>query len=44
VRRKIDPSGEVADNASPALASIRERLRKQKSRLRSTLDSFSART
>ena len=40
VRRKIDPSGEVADNASPALAAIRERLRKQKSRLRSTLDSF----
>jgi DNA mismatch repair protein MutS2 len=40
VRRKIEPSGEVADDASPALASIRERLRKQKSRLRSTLDSF----
>jgi DNA mismatch repair protein MutS2 len=40
VRRQIEPSGEVADNASPALASIRERLRKQKSRLRSTLDSF----
>ena len=40
VRRKIEPSGEVADSASPALASIRERLRKQKSRLRSTLDSF----
>jgi DNA mismatch repair protein MutS2 len=40
VRRKIDPSGEVADHASPALASIRDRLRKQKSRLRSTLDSF----
>ena len=40
VRRKIEPSGEVADNASPALASIRERLRKQKSRLRTTLDSF----
>ncbi|MGH9242002.1 MAG: hypothetical protein ACRD3G_28485, partial [Vicinamibacterales bacterium] len=40
VRRKIEPSGEVADHASPALASIRERLRKQKSRLRSTLDSF----
>ena len=40
VRRKIEPSGEVADNASPALASIRERLRRQKSRLRSTLDSF----
>jgi DNA mismatch repair protein MutS2 len=26
VRRKIDPSGEVADNASPALAQIRDRL------------------
>jgi DNA mismatch repair protein MutS2 len=40
VRRKIEPSGEVADHASPALAAIRERLRKQKSRLRTTLDSF----
>lgn len=40
VRRKIEPSGEVADHASPALASIRDRLRKQKSRLRTTLDSF----
>jgi DNA mismatch repair protein MutS2 len=40
VRRKIDPSGDVADNASPALASIRDRLRKQKARLRSTLESF----
>jgi DNA mismatch repair protein MutS2 len=40
VRRKIEPSGEVADNASPALASIRDRLRKQKSKLRSTLESF----
>ena len=40
VRRKIEPSGEVADNASPALASIRERLRKQRGRLRSTLESF----
>jgi DNA mismatch repair protein MutS2 len=40
VRRKIEPSGEVADNASPALASIRERLRKQKQRLRTTLDGF----
>src|SRR3954471_7499758 len=40
VRRKIDPSGEVADNATPALASIRERLRRQKAKLRSTLDSF----
>jgi len=40
VRRKIDPSGDVADNATPALASIRERLRRQKAKLRSTLDSF----
>jgi DNA mismatch repair protein MutS2 len=40
VRRKIEPSGEVADNASPALASIRDRLRKQKSKLRSTLEGF----
>jgi DNA mismatch repair protein MutS2 len=40
VRRKIEPSGEVADNATPALAAIRERLRKQKTRLRSTLESF----
>jgi DNA mismatch repair protein MutS2 len=40
VRRKIEPSGEVADNASPALASIRDRLRKQRSKLRSTLESF----
>src|SRR5687767_3237034 len=40
VRRKIEPSGEVADHASPALASIRDRLRKQKTRLRTTLDSF----
>jgi DNA mismatch repair protein MutS2 len=40
VRRKIEASGEVADHASPALASIRERLRRQKQRLRSTLDGF----
>ena len=40
VRRKIEPTGEVADNASPALAAIRERLRKQRGRLRSTLESF----
>jgi len=38
VRRKIEPSGEVADHASPALASIRERLRRQKQRLRTTLE------
>jgi DNA mismatch repair protein MutS2 len=40
VRRKIEPSGEVADHATPALASIRDRLRRQKTRLRSTLDAF----
>ncbi len=40
VRRKIDPSGEVVDNASPALASIRDRLRRQRGKLRTTLESF----
>jgi DNA mismatch repair protein MutS2 len=40
VRRKIDPSGDVADNASPALASIRERLRRQRGKLRTTLEGF----
>jgi DNA mismatch repair protein MutS2 len=40
VRTKIDPSGEVADHASPALASIRERLRKLRAKLRTTLDSL----
>ena len=40
VRRKIEPAGDVANNASPALAQIRDRLRRQKQRLRSTLDSF----
>jgi len=40
VRRAIAPSGDVVDDASPALASIRERLRKQRARLRTTLDNF----
>jgi DNA mismatch repair protein MutS2 len=40
VRRRIEPSGDVADNASPALAAIRERLRKQKQRRRAALDAF----
>jgi DNA mismatch repair protein MutS2 len=40
VRRAIAASGEVVDEASPALAAIRERLRKQRARLRSTLDAF----
>jgi DNA mismatch repair protein MutS2 len=40
VRRKIEPSGDVADNASPLLASLRDRIRKQRQKLRTTLDSF----
>jgi DNA mismatch repair protein MutS2 len=40
VREKIEPSGEVVDHASPELRAIRERVRKQKSRLRSTLESY----
>jgi DNA mismatch repair protein MutS2 len=40
IRRKIDPSGDVVDDASPHLKVIRERLRKQRSRLRSTLESY----
>lgn len=40
IRRKIDPAGDVADDASPELRSIRERLRKQRSRLRGTLESY----
>ncbi len=34
VRRKIEPGGEVADDATPALASIRNRLRTQRAKLR----------
>ena len=40
IRRKIDPSGEVVDEASPELKGIRERLRKQRARLRGTLESY----
>ena len=40
VRSKIDPSGEVNDNASPELARVRTQLRKQRTRLRSTLESY----
>jgi DNA mismatch repair protein MutS2 len=40
IRRKIDPSGEVVDDASPELRSLRDRLRKQRSRLRGTLESY----
>ncbi|HEY3042849.1 MAG TPA: endonuclease MutS2 [Vicinamibacterales bacterium] len=39
-RDKIDSSGEVVDHASPELKAIRERLRKQRTRLRSTLESY----
>ena len=40
VRRQIDPSGEVNDSASPELGRLRTQLRKQRSRLRSTLESY----
>jgi DNA mismatch repair protein MutS2 len=40
VREKIDESGDVVDSASPELKIIRERLRKQKMRLRGTLESY----
>src|SRR5947209_2745094 len=39
-RDKIDPSGEVVDHASPQLKLIRDRQRKQKTRLRNTLESY----
>ncbi|MBA2261015.1 MAG: endonuclease MutS2 [Acidobacteria bacterium] len=40
VRRKIDPAGEVVDDASAELRGIRDRLRKQRTRLRGTLESY----
>ena len=40
IRRKIDPAGELLDDASPELKVIRERLRKQRTRLRGTLESY----
>jgi DNA mismatch repair protein MutS2 len=40
VRRAIAPSGDVQDDASPALASIRDRLRRQRAKLRQTLDGY----
>ena len=40
IRRKIDPGGEVMDDASPELRSVRDRLRKQRARLRGTLESY----
>ena len=40
VGRKIDAAGDVVDDASPGLKTIRGRLRKQRNRLRGNLDSF----
>jgi DNA mismatch repair protein MutS2 len=40
IRRAIDPTGEVFDHASPELRSIRDRLRRQRTRLRGTLESY----
>ncbi len=40
IRDKIDPSGEVNDHASGELRAIRDRLRKQRARLRNTLESY----
>jgi DNA mismatch repair protein MutS2 len=40
IRRAIDPSGEVLDSASPELRQIRDRLRRARSRLRGTLESY----
>ncbi len=40
VRKKLAASGEVADDASPALQTIRNRARKQRNRLRGTLESY----
>ena len=40
IRRKIDPGGEVVDDASAELRSLRDRLRKQRARLRGTLESY----
>lgn len=41
IRRAIDPAGEINDQASPALKEIREKLRRQRAKLRSTLEGLS---
>jgi DNA mismatch repair protein MutS2 len=41
VERAIEPTGEVSDRASPALRDIREALRRQRAKLRSSLDALS---
>ncbi|MGE0703298.1 MAG: endonuclease MutS2 [Vicinamibacterales bacterium] len=40
VRAAIDASGDVVDDASPALRNIRDRLRRQRTRLRGTLEAY----
>jgi len=40
VEHAILPSGDISDDASPALRDIRERLRRQRARLRTSLDEF----
>jgi DNA mismatch repair protein MutS2 len=40
IREKIEPSGDVVDSASTELRLIRDRLRKQRTRLRGTLESY----
>jgi DNA mismatch repair protein MutS2 len=40
IRRKIGPAFDVPDDASPELATLRDRLRKQRARLRGTLESY----
>ena len=40
VRKAISQHGDVLDDASPALASVRDKLRRQRQRLRGTLESY----
>jgi len=40
IRRSVDASGAVVDEATPELRTLRERLRKQRHRLRTTLESY----
>lgn len=40
IRRAITPQGEVTDEASPELRHVRERLRKQRARLKTVLESY----
>lgn len=40
IRTRIDPQGDVVDDATPQLRAIRDRLRRQRQRLRATLESY----